>query len=211
MAIGFNQSKGSAQKDRADSYAYQDGENRVRLVGDLLARYVYWVEGENKKQLPFECLAFNRATEKFDNAEVDHVKEFYPDLKCTWAYAIQCIDLRTGELKILNLKKKLMAQMMEVADQLELDPTDPETGFDIIFVKKKTGPLPINVEYTVQQIKCKQRSLTEKERELVASLKSMDEVLPRPTADAQKALLQKLQSGATENVDESIEGEFDVK
>lgn len=211
MAIGFNQSKGSAQKDRADSYAYQDGENRVRLVGDLLARYVYWVEGENKKQLPFECLAFNRATEKFDNAEVDHVKEFYPDLKCTWAYAIQCIDLRTGELKILNLKKKLMAQMMEVADQLELDPTDPETGFDIIFVKKKTGPLPINVEYTVQQIKCKQRSLTEKERELVASLKSMDEVLPRPTADAQKALLQKLQSGATENVDENIEGEFDVK
>lgn len=211
MAIGFNQSKGSAQKDRADSYAYQDGENRVRLVGDLLARYVYWVEGENKKQLPFECLAFNRATEKFDNAEVDHVKEFYPDLKCTWAYAIQCIDLRTGELKILNLKKKLMAQMMEVADQLELDPTDPETGFDIIFVKKKTGPLPINVEYTVQQIKCKQRSLTEKERELVANLKSMDEVLPRPTADAQKALLQKLQSGATENVDENIEGEFDVK
>lgn len=211
MAIGFNQSKGSAQKDRADSYAYQDGENRVRLVGDLLARYVYWVEGENKKQLPFECLAFNRSTEKFDNAEVDHVKEFYPDLKCTWAYAIQCIDLRTGELKILNLKKKLMAQMMEVADQLELDPTDPETGFDIIFVKKKTGPLPINVEYTVQQIKCKQRSLTEKERELVASLKSMDEVLPRPTADAQKALLQKLQSGATENVDENIEGEFDVK
>lgn len=211
MAIGFNQSKGSAQKDRADSYAYQDGENRVRLVGDLLARYVYWVEGENKKQLPFECLAFNRSTEKFDNAEVDHVKEFYPDLKCTWAYAIQCIDLRTGELKILNLKKKLMAQMMEVADQLELDPTDPETGFDIIFVKKKTGPLPINVEYTVQQIKCKQRSLTEKERELVANLKSMDEVLPRPTADAQKALLQKLQSGATENVDENIEGEFDVK
>ena len=211
MAIGFNQSKGSAQKDRADSYAYQDGENRVRLVGDLLARYVYWVEGENKKQLPFECLAFNRATEKFDNAEVDHVKEFYPDLKCTWAYAIQCIDLRTGELKILNLKKKLMAQMMEVADQLELDPTDPETGFDIIFVKKKTGPLPINVEYTVQQIKCKQRSLTEKERELVANLKSMDEVLPRPTADAQKALLQKLQSGATENVDEDIDGEFNVK
>ena len=211
MAIGFNQSKGSAQKDRADSYAYQDGENRVRIVGDLLARYVYWVEGENKKQLPFECLAFNRSTEKFDNAEVDHVKEFYPDLKCTWAYAIQCIDLRTGELKILNLKKKLMAQMMEVADQLELDPTDPETGFDIIFVKKKTGPLPINVEYTVQQIKCKQRSLTEKERELVANLKSMDEVLPRPTADAQKALLQKLQSGATENVDEDIDGEFNVK
>ena len=212
MAIGFNQSKGSAQKDRADSYQYKDGENRVRLVGDLLARYVYWVKGENDKQLPFECLAFNRATEKFDNKEADHVKEFYPDLKCSWAFAIQCIDLASGELKILNLKKKLMGQMMDVANQLELDPTDPDTGFDIVFTKKKTGPLPINVEYTVQQIKCKPRPLDEVEREKLAELKSMDEVLPRPTPEAQKALLEKLQTGGSgEAIDEEVGAEFDVK
>lgn len=129
MALKFNQAKGSAQKDRADSYTYKDGENRVRLVGDLLARYVYWIPGENNKPLPFECLAFNRSTEKFDNKEVDHVKTFHPDLKCSWAYAIQCIDLATGELKILNLKKKLMSQIMDAADQLERDPTDPDTGY----------------------------------------------------------------------------------
>ena len=129
MALKFNQAKGSAQKDRADSYTYKDGENRVRLVGDLLARYVYWIPGENNKPLPFECLAFNRHTEKFDNKEVDHVKTFHPDLKCSWAYAIQCIDLATGELKILNLKKKLMSQIMDAADQLERDPTDPDTGY----------------------------------------------------------------------------------
>lgn len=210
MAISFNQSKGSAVKDRADSYNYQDGENRVRLVGDLLQRYVYWIEGENKKNLPFECLAFNRETEKFDNAEIDHVKTFYPDMKCSWAYAIQCIDLKTGELKILNLKKKLMGQILDVADQLELDPTDPDTGFDVVFTKKKTGPLPINVEYTVQQIKCKQRPLTEAEREVIKDLKSMDEVLPRPTADAQKQLLERLQSGSSEEVDEEIADEFKV-
>ena len=211
MALGFNQSKGGAVKDRADSYQYKDGENRVRLVGDLLARYVYWVKGENDKSLPFECLAFNRQTEKFDNAEVDHVKTYYPDLKCSWAYAIQCIDLASGEIKILNLKKKLMSQMLDAASQLELDATDPDTGFDIVFTKKKTGPLPINVEYTVQQLKCKPRPLNDEERELIKELKSMDEVLPRPTADAQKALLEKLASGSSENLDESIDEEFQVK
>jgi len=211
MAIGFNQSKGAAVKDRADSYQYKDGENRVRLVGDLLARYVYWLEGENKKSLPFECLAFNRTNEKFDNAEKDWVKEFHPDMKCSWAYAIQCIALDSGELKILNLKKKLMAQILSTADDLELDPTDFETGFDVVFEKKKTGPLPINVEYTVKALKCKQRALTEAELETVKDLKSMDEVLPRPTPEAQKALLEKLQAGATENIDEEVDEEFQVK
>ena len=211
MALKFGQSKGGAVKDRADSYTYKDGENKVRLVGDLLARYVYWVKGENDKPLPFECLAFNRENEKFDSAEVDHVKKFYPDMKCSWAYAVQCIDLASGELKILNLKKKLMAQILSTADDLESDPTDPENGFDIVFEKKKTGPLPINVEYTVKALKCKKRALTGEENEIVANLKSMDEVLPRPTADAQKLLLEKLQNGSTESVDEDISDEFQVK
>lgn len=212
MALKFNQAKGSAQKDRADSYTYKDGENRVRLVGDLLARYVYWIPGENNKPLPFECLAFNRLTEKFDNKEVDHVKTFHPDLKCSWAYAIQCIDLATGELKILNLKKKLMSQIMDAADQLERDPTDPTEGFDIVFTKKKTGPLPINVEYTVQVLKCKPRALDAKEMETIAELKSMEEVLPRPTPEAQKQLLEKLQGGgSSEAIDEEIDGEFEVQ
>lgn len=211
MALKFNQSKGSAQKDRADSYAYKDGENKVRIVGDLLARYVYWIKGENDKPLPFECLAFNRESEKFDNKETDHVKDFYPDMKCSWAYAIQCIDLANGELKILNLKKKLLGQIMDAADQLEKDPTDPVDGFDIVFTKKKTGPLPINVEYTVQVLKCKPRPLNEDELETIKDLKSMDEVLPRPTPEDQKKLLEKLQSGTTENIDDEIEEELIVK
>jgi hypothetical protein len=211
MALGFNKSKGSAQKDRADSYTYKDGENRVRLVGDLLARYVYWIKGENNKNLPFECLAFDRNKEAFTNAEKDHVKEFYPDLKCGWAYAIQCIDLTTGELKILNLKKKLMQQILDEADDQGLDPTDPVEGFDIVFNKKKTGPLPINVEYTLRSKLCKARPLTEEELEVIKELKSMDEVLPRPTPEAQLELLKRLQSGSTENVDETIDEEFEVK
>ena len=101
--------------------------------------------------------------------------------------------------------------MLELADQLELDPTDPETGFDIVFTKKKTGPLPINVEYSVLQLKSKPRALNAEELEIVGKLKSMDEVLPRPTAEAQKALLTKLASGGSdEAVDEEVAEEFKV-
>lgn len=213
MALGFGQAKGTAQKDRADAYQYKDGENRIRLVGDLLARYVYWIKGENNKPIPFECLRFNRNTETFDNAETDHVQEFYPDLGCTWAYAIQGIanpGTDNPELKTVNLKKKLMKQILDVAEDLG-DPTDPENGWDIVFKKEKTGPLPINVEYTLMTLRCKKRPLNEKEQELVANLKSMDEVLPRPTPEQQKELLTKLQSGSRENVDEETAEELDVQ
>ena len=57
MAIAFNKTKGGAQKSSISSFAYRDGDNKVRLVGDILARYVYWIQGENGKNIPFECLS----------------------------------------------------------------------------------------------------------------------------------------------------------
>ncbi len=53
MAISFNQQKGSAQKTSIKSYQYTDGDNKMRLCGDILARYVYWVKGENDKKCQF--------------------------------------------------------------------------------------------------------------------------------------------------------------
>ena len=69
MAISFNQQKGKAQKNSIESYTYQNGDNKVRVVGDILARYVYWIEGTNKKNIPFECLSFDRDSERFNNKE----------------------------------------------------------------------------------------------------------------------------------------------
>lgn len=208
MALKFGNASGQAIKDRADSYKVVDGENTVRLVGDLVARYVYWIKGENGKPIPFECLAFNRETEKFDNAEKDWVKEFYPDMKCSWAYASQ--GIAGGKLTLFNHKKKLLGNILDEAKELG-DPTDVESGWDIVFDKKKTGPLPINVEYVLKARKLVNRPLTDEEREIVKDLKSMDEVLPRPTPEQQKTLLEKLRNGANENADEDVGDEFDVK
>ena len=82
MALTFNKSKGAAQKSNITTYSYQDGDNSIRLVGDILARYVYWVTGENDKNIPLECLSFDRNEERFNNKEKDWVREYYPDLKC---------------------------------------------------------------------------------------------------------------------------------
>jgi hypothetical protein len=67
-----------------------------------------------------------------------------------------------------------------------------------------------NVEYQLQALKCKPRALDENEMELIAELKSMDEVLPRPTPDAQKELLDRLRAGSSDNADENSVEEFDV-
>ena len=113
------------------------------------------------------------------------------------------------KVKVLNLKKKLWEQVITAAEDLG-DPTDPETGWDICFKRVKTGPLAYNVEYQLQALKCKPRPLDDEEKAAIADLKSMDIVMARPTPDAQKELLDRVRKGSDDNVDETLEDEFNV-
>jgi hypothetical protein len=198
MALSFKQTKGKAQKSSVESYEYKDGENSVRIIGGVLPRYVYWVKGTNNKDIPVECLAFNREKEKFDNLEKDWVPEYHPDLKCSWSYAVNCIDPKDGKVKVLNLKKKLFEQILTAAEDLG-DPTDYDSGWDVVFKRTKTGPLAFNVEYTLQVLRCKARALSDSERELADKAQSIDEKYPRSTPDEIKALLDKLAAGNDED------------
>jgi hypothetical protein len=207
MALSFNKQTGGAQKSSINSFQYKDGDNKMRIVGDILARYVYWIKGENGKNIPMECLSFDRNSERFNNQEKDWVREYYPDLKCGWSYATQCID--NGQVKVVNLKKKLWEQIITAAEDLG-DPTDHTTGWDICFKRVKTGPLPYNVEYQLQALKCKPRALTEDELTAIAELKSMDDVMSRPTPDAQKELLDRVRNHGEETDDEALDAEFNV-
>ncbi len=204
MAIAFGDTKGSAIKG-AEAYKYKDDENVVRLIGGILPRYVYWLKGSNNKDIPVECLSFNRDKEKFDNLEVDHVPSYFPDKKCQWAYAINCIDPSDGKVKVLNLKKKLLQQIFDTAKDGLGDPTDPDTGWDIVFKKKKTGPLAFNVEYTLSVLKLKKRALTAEERAAAAAAETIDVKMPRQTPDEVKALLEKIRNGTDDNDETSGE------
>lgn len=202
MAISFKNTKGKAQKSSVDSYKYKDGENSVRLVGGVLPRYVYWVKGTNNKDIPIECLSFSRDKEKFDNLEKDWVPEFYPNLKCSWSYTVNCIDPTDGKVKALNLKKKMFEQIISAAEDLG-DPTDPDTGWDVVFKRTKTGPLAFNVEYQLQVLRCKKRALTPEERALVEAEPTIDTKYVRSTPDEVKALLEKLKAGIEEEESEA--------
>lgn len=197
MALDFGKTKGKAIKSAVDSYVYVDGENTLRLIGGVLPRYVYWLKGTNNKDIPVECLAFSREKEKFDNKEVDHVPAYHPGLKCQWSYSINCIDPKDGKVKALNLKKKLFEQIITAAEDLG-DPTDPDTGWDVVFKRAKTGPHVFNVEYTLSVLRCKKRPLNETEKATVATAESIDTKYTRPTADDVKALLEKIKTGAVE-------------
>lgn len=206
MALAFNSTKGKAVKKSVESYTYKDGDNTLRLIGGVLPRYVYWVKGTNNKDIPLECLAFDREKEKFTNTEVDHVPSFFPDKKCSWAYSINCIDPSDGKVKALNLKKKLFEQILTAAEDLG-DPTDLDSGWDVVFKRVKTGPLPFNVEYTLSVLKCKKRKLSAEERAVAEKAEDIDSKFIRPTADEIKAALEKITSGVEETADESADGE----
>lgn len=202
MAIAFGATKGKAQSKKVDSYEYKDGENVVRLIGGVLPRYVYWLKGTNGKDVPVECLAFDREEEKFANNEVDHVPEFFPDKKCSWAYSVNCIDPKDGKVKVLNLKKKLFEQILSAAEDLG-DPTDYDTGWDVVFKRAKTGPLPFNVEYTLQVLRCKKRALSDDERAAADAAEDIDSKYPRPTPADVKKLLEKITSGTDDDAEPS--------
>lgn len=209
--LSFGSVKGSAKKEKVDSYKIVDGDNSVRLFGNILPRYVYWIKGTNGKNLPFECLEFNRQSEEFDKAEKDWVKEYFPDLKCGWSYSMMCLDSQNRPV-IFNFKKKLFDQIMANIDDLG-DPTDPDTGWMLKFSKKKTGPLPINVEYTLQTVKClnSKGPLSAEEKAAIEASKPIEELLPRATPAAQKELLEKLVKGEEDTIDESVEEELNVE
>jgi hypothetical protein len=206
MALAFGNTKGTAIKNKVDAYEYKDGENTVRLIGGVLPRYVYWIKGTNDKDIPVECLAFDREMEKFANKEVDHVPTYFPEKKCSWAYSINCIDPKDGKVKVLNLKKKLFEQILSAAEDLG-DPTDMDTGWDVVFKRAKTGPLPFNVEYTLQVLRCKKRALSAEEKSLVAEAVDIDTKYPRPSPSDIKILLDKITSGETDTEPTAAEKE----
>ncbi len=197
MALSFAKTNGKAVKNSHESYTYKDGENTVRMFGGILPRYVYWLKGTNNKDIPVECLAFDREAEKFNNKEVDHVQEYFPEAKCSWSYSVNCLVTVDGVPKavVLNLKKKLFEQICSAASDLSLDPTDMDEGFDIVFKRAKTGPLAFNVEYTLAQLKLKKRALNEAERAAIAEALPIDAKFVRQSSEEVKALLDRLTKG----------------
>ena len=203
MALNFNDVNGSAVKG-GTYYKWTPGENRFRMVGGILPRYMYWVEGKGadgeKSSKAFECLGFDRDQERFTNTEMDWVQRLVEVKKdgkmvpaqCAWSYTCLAFDRKDGKLKIMPLKKKMTEAIIASAKKLG-DPTHPKTGYDIIVDRVSTGSKAYNVEYRVQILDmaggATDSPLTESELETVADSGDITEMTPRESVEEQKARL----------------------
>lgn len=195
--LSFGNLQGEAKKSAKVKYMkLQDGTNRFRIVGDILPGYFYWVKGATGDDRSFECLQFDRNTEKFNSSLPDPVKELNltdgqgKELRCGWGYRCQVLNDATGEVEVLTLKKGMLQDIIKFAKKQNIDPTDYEKGCWISVDRNKTGPKVFNVSYDVDPFSFQPQPLTEDEMEKIKDLKPMSELFPRETAEEQRARLK---------------------
>lgn len=184
------QSTGSSQRKEIERLALSIGDTKVRLIGDVMPRYCYWVVTTEGKKMPVECLSFSRETESFDNNAQDPFKEIdtaiYSD-KPQFSYVCNVIDRTDGKIKLFDLRATIYSQIVDYASNPEYgNPADAAKGYDLTIKKEKTGPLPQNVKYTVVPARSN-IALTEDEQNL--ELFELDRIYKRQTYDEQKEWL----------------------
>jgi len=166
------------------------GDTKVRLLGDILPRYLYWVTTSEGNKRPVECLRFSRDTQEFDDSVKDPMTEVPEEIfseKPQFAYACNVIDRRDGRIKVFDLKRTIYTQVVGFAGDPDYgNPADEANGYDIVIKKEKTGPLPQNVKYTALPGR-NNTPLTEEEKEL--ELFELSRIHKRPTYEEQKTWL----------------------
>ncbi len=220
----FMTTKGKAISTNVPKKELKVGENNMRIVGDVLRRYGYWIKTPAGNSVFMEALGFDRDLEKFTNKEKDYIPDFFPhaltftgevelDQKTgeprphrpKWAYVATIIDRDDdGTIKELHMKKTYFEELIKVANKRNPqtkqpfgDPTDPVTGWDITINKEKTGPKVMNVKYAIDPFSPinGQCALTESELQAFEDSPKIEDRYPRPTPEEQLALLQKIVSG----------------
>jgi hypothetical protein len=209
MTIKFTDLAGKASKSGPERFKPALGENRIRIVGSVVPGYKYWLKTRDNTSVPMECLGFNRETEVFDNKVTDMIRKYFPDMKCSWAYMSFVIDRSDGKVKLFDHKKKLFESILNAAKKKLGDPTDPVVGWDIVFTKTKTGPLPYNVEYTLETFELKNSELTAEDLEAIEAAGSIEVITKLPTPEEQEAFLKRSILPEEVKVDEEVADELE--
>jgi hypothetical protein len=186
--VSWTDTKGKQSTTRREVERVVFGtENKIRLTGDVLPRYVYWVTTNEGKKMPVECLSFDRTKEEM-TTEPDPMKELPPEIyseKPQFAYVCNAIEKEV--MKLCDLKSTIYKQIVDYAKNPEYgNPADPVSGYDITIKKEKTGPLPQNVKYSCVPARSS-RALTEAEKALVPY--DLDKIYKRQTYAEQKQWL----------------------
>jgi hypothetical protein len=208
--VSWDKAKGNAggggggQRREIERLTLPVGDTKIRLIGEVMPRYVYWVVTTEGKKMPVECLRFDRQKETFNDSNKDPMTEIddevYSD-KPQFAYVCNVIDRADNKIKIFDLRSTIYKQIVDYATNPDYgNPADDDTGYDITIKKEKTGPLPQNVKYSVIPAR-NNSSLTDSDKSL--ELFELDKIYKRQSYEDQKQwLLQNTAYFAEEASDE---------
>jgi len=134
------------------------------------------------------------------------VREYWPEMKCSWAYQSLVIDRVDGKVKLFDHKKKLFESILDAAKKQLGDPTDPEKGWDVVFTRKKTGPKTFNVEYHLETFDLKNSPLTDADKTAIAEATeaygTIEDIAKLPTAEEQETFIKNYILPKEEEIDE---------
>lgn len=213
--VSWDQTKGNTKADkRVIERLTLNGDVKVRFIGEVLPRYVYWVITKEGKRMPVECISFDRTTETFNSNISDPMKELPPEIyaeKPAFAYVCNVLDRSDGKIKLFDIKSTIYKQIVDYARNPEYgNPADPEKGYDITIKKEKTGPLPQNVKYTCVPSRTS-KALSNEEKAL--ELYDVSKMYKRPSYEEQKKWVLTNTSYFSSLTDDSLspEGVEDLK
>ena len=210
MVKKFTDLQGKASKAGPERFKPQEGENRFRIIGSVIPGYKYWLKTKDGNgSVPMDCLSFNRETEQFDNKTRDVVREYFPDMKCSWAYQSYVIDRSDGKVKLFDHKKRLFEAILDAAKKKFGDPTDPEEGWDVVFTKKKTGPKAFNVEYSLETFELENSPLSEEDLAAIEEAGKIEDLVKLPTPEEQEQFIKNYILPDENDVPDDVKNEFD--
>lgn len=164
----------------------ENGPVRLRLVGDVHPAFRYWVKTIDGKNRTVITPYFNSETEEWEPGDP---LQNYNDARREFFYTINCIDRATNTMRILIIKKTIYQFIYSIATDPDYgNPADPENGYDIVISKEKTGPLPMNVKYSVLPGR-NTTALTEEEKAM--ELFDLDEIYAPMSKDDYTEWVQK--------------------
>lgn len=117
----------------------EEGQNVFRVLSSAIVGYEYWTEDKGKRT-PHRVKTFDEVPEPVKNAKDSREKA-----KHFWAFTVY--NRNEEVVQILELtQRRVMAGIKALVDDIVWG--DPK-AYDLTIVKKKTGPNPTDVEYTV--------------------------------------------------------------
>lgn len=160
--MNWGNTKGEAQSNKV-TYMKMEAQNRIRVVGDIVRKYEYWIRNDKGNSLPFENLDFDRDLEQFVQGNRNPVKELgLPNYlykggvetdnegnvvpaKSKKAYVCPVINRATNQVEYMPLKQGVFDGIKEVMTKLN-DPKQMKKFADADYRVK--NPMYVDIIFT---------------------------------------------------------------